>query len=129
MNLSKWNSFLFENNTTAKDTTARPNDGTIVVPSGQSPDGATLDEMGYEVGKELGAGVYGTVVKIIDQETRNQFACKIIMGSPLSDIQREVGNYKFLIDNRDKLGVRKKYFPKVYYSEIKQYNSAHCQKE
>jgi serine/threonine protein kinase len=124
MNLSKWNSFLFENNTTVKDTTARPNDGTIIVPSGLSPDGAVLKEMGYEVGKELGAGKYGTVVKIIDQETRNQFACKIIMGSPLPDIQREVSNYKFLINNRDKIGIQKKYFPKVYYSEIKQYTSA-----
>ncbi len=124
MNLSKWNNFLFENKTTAKDTTARPNDGTIIVPSGESPDGAVLKEMGYEVGKELGAGKYGTVVKIIDQETRNQFACKVIMGSPLPDIQREVNNYKFLINNRDKIGIQKKYFPKVYYSEIKQYASA-----
>ncbi len=124
MNLSKWNSFLFENNTTVKDTTVRPNDGTIIVPSGLSPDGAVLKEMGYEVDKELGAGKYGTVVKIIDQETRNQFACKIIMGSPLPDIQREVSNYKFLINNRDKIGIQKKYFPKVYYSEIKQYASA-----
>ena len=124
MNLSKWNNFLFENKTTVKDTTARPNDGTIIVPSGESPDGAVLKEMGYEVGKELGAGKYGTVVKIIDQETRNQFACKVIMGSPLPDIQREVNNYKFLINNRDKIGIQKKYFPKVYYSEIKQYASA-----
>jgi len=124
MNLSKWNSFLFENNTTVKDTTVRPNDGTIIVPSGLSPDGAVLKEMGYEVDKELGAGKYGTVVKIIDQETRNQFACKVIMGSPLPDIQREVSNYKFLINNRDKIGIQKKYFPKVYYSEIKQYASA-----
>ena len=124
MNLSKWNNFLFENKTTVRNTTIRPNDGIVTIPSGQSPDGAILDEMGYEVGKKLGAGLYGTVVKITDQETRNQFACKIIMGSPLPDIQREVGNYKFLIDNRDKLGIRKKYFPKVYYSEIKQYASA-----
>jgi len=125
MNLSKWNTFIVEQDETTimdppQNTNAR--DGVITVPSGKEPSDAILEEMGYEIDKELGAGKYGTVIKIIDQETKNQFACKVVMGSPLPDIKREVDNYKFLIENRDKLGVRKKYFPKVFYSEIKKYS-------
>jgi len=125
MNLSKWNTFIVEQDETTimdppQNTNAR--DGVITVPSGKEPSDAILEEMGYEIDKELGAGKYGTVIKLIDQETKNQFACKVVMGSPLPDIKREVNNYKFLIENRDKLGVRKKYFPKVFYSEIKKYS-------
>ena len=125
MNLSKWNTFIVEQDeTTIMDPPQNINarDGVITVPSGKKPSDVILEEMGYEIDKELGAGKYGTVIKIIDQETKNQFACKVVMGSPLPDIKREVNNYKFLIENRDKLGVRKKYFPKVFYSEIKKYS-------
>ncbi len=125
MNLSKWNSFIVEQDeTTIMDPPQNTNqrDGVITIPSGKEPSNAILEEMGYEIGKKLGAGKYGTVISIIDQETKNQFACKIIMGSPIPDIKREVNNYKFLIENRDKLGTRKKYFPKVFYSEIKKYS-------
>ena len=127
MNLSKWNDFIVEQDETTimnpsqiKNTEMQD---TIEIPYGQMSSVVILNQMGYEAGQELGKGKYGTVIKVTDQETRNQFAAKIVMGSPLPDIKRETRNYKFLIDNRDKLGIRKKYFPKVYYSEIKSYRS------
>ena len=82
-----------------------------------------LSEMGFSLGKKLGRGKYGAVFMVQDEETGRRLAAKLIMGSSFSDIQREVKNYKFLITNRDKLGIRKKYFPKVYTSEVKQYKS------
>jgi serine/threonine protein kinase len=135
MNLSKWNKFITEQDaSTAKDpvlqttnTTARQemlansDDDTIVIPRGVMVEEHILSEMGFTLGKELGQGKYGTVYMAQDEGTGRRLAAKLIMGSTYSDVQREVTNYKFLINNREKLGNRKKYFPEVFSSELKKY--------
>ena len=137
MNLSKWNTYIVEQDETTiadsplktTNTQARQamlsnvDDGTIIIPRGLAAEVHILSEMGFSLGKKLGRGKYGAVFMVQDEETGRRLAAKLIMGSNLSDIQREVNNYKFLITNRDKLGIRKKYFPKVYTSEIKQYKT------
>jgi serine/threonine protein kinase len=138
MNLSKWNSFITEQDeSTAKDpvlqttnTTARQemlansDDDTIIVPRGVMVEEHILSEMGFTLGRKLGEGKYGAVYMAQDETTGRRLAVKLIMGSTYSDAQREVTNYKFLINNRDKLGNGKKYFPKVYSSELKRYKFA-----
>lgn len=135
MNLSKWNEFLFEQeqstvkdpslkttNTTARQSMlANSDDGTIIVPRGVTVEKHILSEMGFTLGKLLGQGKYGSVFMAQDEETGRRLAVKLIIGSNYSDVQREVKNYKFLINNRDKLGNGKKYFPEVYSSELKRY--------
>ena len=135
MNLSKWNKFIIEQEaSTAKDpvlqttnTTARQemlansDDDTIVIPRGVTVEKHILSEMGFTLGKLLGQGKYGSVYMAQDEGTGRRLAAKVIMGSTYSDVQREVTNYKFLIDNRHRLGNGKKYFPEVYSSELKRY--------
>ena len=135
MNLSKWNDFLFEQeqstvedpplkttNTTARQAMlADTDDGTITIPARTSAEKHILSEMGFTLGKLLGQGKYGSVYMAQDEETGRRLAVKLIIGSNYSDVQREVKNYQFLIDNRDKLGNGKKYFPEVYSSEMKRF--------
>ena len=100
---------------------ANSDDGTIIVPRGVTVEKHILSEMGFTLGKLLGQGKYGSVFMAQDEETGRRLAVKLIIGSNYSDVQREVKNYKFLINNRDKLGNGKKYFPEVYSSELKRY--------
>ena len=132
MNLSKWNNFLVEQeNSTGNDpglqttnTSARQemladseNDITVI-PRGMTAENHILEGMGYEIGRDLGSGVFGDVVEITDKETGNKFAAKLLIGGTSESTVREIRNYKFVLANRDKLGNNKKYLPKVYYSEI-----------
>ena len=122
MDLRKWSNFLLKEDDDATIMDPMPSaEGSITIPSGQSAGSHILSEMGYEIQNELGRGKYGTVVKAVDKETSSPVAVKIIISDPLS-VKREVTNYKFLVENRDKLGERKKYFPKVYSSEMKVFN-------
>jgi len=114
MNISKWNSLLVEQ----EQTTQEDEQDITVIPSGVPAEQHILQGMGYEIGRDLGSGVFGDVVEITDNETGNKFAAKLLLGGAPEATAREIRNYKFVLENRDNFGLNKKYLPKVYYSEI-----------
>ena len=116
MNLSKWNSYIIEQDESEEPSTGQD---AIQMTTNVPIEDFIIDYLGYEKIKDLGSGVFGYVYMIEDKETRNKYAIKIISGTEESSdhIDREVANYKFVLENRNTLGVTKKYFPIVYYSE------------
>jgi len=68
----------------------------------------------------LGGGADGKVYKIGDKKTGKKMALKVISSSTAKgrnqgqSLEREVKNYKFLMNKRKEFGEKAKYFPVVY---------------
>ena len=131
MNLSKWNSFLYEEvdeTPTKKDEYSVPD---IVVPRGMGIEEKVLSELSdrFELKRKLGEGKYGVVYLLESKSSEagpdDKFnAVKIIFGADSGAVAREINNYQFVKDNYQNLGVRRKYFPRVYETKQGTYASA-----
>ena len=119
-----WNQFLIE----VAQPTFDPGPDTIPDDNApkrrQSPNpfttgiGAYLISKGYDLDTKLGGGMDGTVYRAINKKTGKNVAVKVVPYTTKGDMDREVANYKFILDNRQALGEFAKYFPVVYSSEV-----------
>jgi len=120
-----WNQFLLENDSNRQI----PADPTFDIeldqptapdPPERKPTGikAYLSDSDYYVDSLLGSGADGKVYRIADKNTGRKMALKVISPSTArgygQDLEREVKNYKFLMNNRKSFGEKAKYFPIVY---------------
>ena len=80
--------------------------------------GAYLISKGYDLDTKLGGGMDGTVYRAINKKTGKNVAVKVVPYTTRGDMDREVANYKFILDNRQVLGEFAKYFPVVFSSEV-----------
>ena len=74
-----------------------------------------LEEKGFQVKKELGSGMFGSVFLAIDSEGK-QVAIKVLSESGIGDmaVNKEMSNYQIVQDARKKSKLVAKHFPKVF---------------
>lgn len=98
----------------------KPLSGTPKKPKGIN---AYLANSGVYIEEIIGKGADGFVYRAVDEDSGKKFAIKVIAPSTakkrnsLQSAEREVQNYKFLMDNRKSFGEKAKYFPVVYKAE------------
>jgi len=69
-----------------------------------------LDEMGYQVLKELGRGQFGVVYLVENKQSQQRLAAKVV-----KEGDRETANYQFAMDNKASMPEEYgKYLPEVY---------------
>lgn len=118
-----WKQFLAEQNADAtyKFDADQP---TSPDPIGMKPTGikAYLLDSEFYIDTLLGGGADGMVYRIGDKKTGRKMALKVISPSTArgvgQDLEREVKNYKSLMNNRASFGEKAKYFPVVYRTGI-----------
>ena len=104
--LENWRKFL-------KEVDAGP---TAAMPAHLDPkvktqaDYDTLDQMGYQVLKELGRGQFGVVYQVENKQSGKRLAAKVVKAD-----NREAENYQFAMDNKASMPEEfGKYLPEVY---------------
>lgn len=74
-----------------------------------------LEDKGFQVKKELGSGMFGSVFLAIDPKGK-QVAIKVLSESGIGDmaVNKEMSNYQIVQDARKKSKLVAKHFPKVF---------------
>ena len=95
---------------------AEDEDATAGMPAHLDPKAKTqadkdvLDEMGYQVLKELGRGQFGVVYLVENKQSQQRLAAKVV-----KEGDRETANYQFAMDNKASMPEEYgKYLPEVY---------------
>ena len=121
-----WNQFLIENEQSADKTFDFNDEPTSPDSSQPRMTGikAYLHDKGYELHNYLGGGADGRVYRVIDKDTDKAMALKVIspstvrQGGATQAIEREINNYKYIMNNRSSFGEKAKYFPVIYKTGI-----------
>jgi hypothetical protein len=121
-----WNQFLIENEQSADATFNFDDEPTSPDSSQSSMTGikAYLHDKGYELHDQLGGGADGRVFRVIEKDTKRAMALKVIspstvrQGGATQAIEREINNYKYIMNNRSSFGEKAKYFPVIYKTGI-----------
>ncbi len=80
-----------------------------------------LEENGYYVDQYLGGGKYGSVYQVESKKDGRRVAVKVVDGAAAgrSAVKREVDNYQWIVDNKDRLPEDvAKHLPDVYSTDI-----------
>ena len=80
-----------------------------------------LDDNGYFVDQYLGGGKYGSVFQIEVKDSGRRMAVKVVDGAAggRDSVKREVNNYKWVMDNRERLPKEvAKHLPEVYSANV-----------
>tara|TARA_B100001093_G_C26850567_1_gene1024919 strand:+ start:1103 stop:2200 length:1098 start_codon:yes stop_codon:yes gene_type:complete len=115
-----WKQFLIEQETAGPTFKFNADEPTSPDPIVNKQTGikAYLSDSDFYVDTLLGSGADGKVYRIADKKTGRKMALKVISPSTAKghgqDLEREVKNYKFLMNNRASFGQKAKYFPVVY---------------
>ena len=74
-----------------------------------------LEDKGFQVKKELGSGLFGSVFLAVDPEGK-QVAIKVLSEAGIGDmaVNKEMSNYQIVQDARKKSKLVAKHFPKVF---------------